>query len=116
MRMQLELQHTVSLSLNTPELDSCPAAALAVRALATAAYVQYRGLPVQSASADAVAPRDIKLANLSASLGLEKRVTLAVSAMQQYQVESRPHLAARLTEHILLLASKASQAFTSLMC
>lgn len=84
--MQLALNRTVSLSLAARELDTCPAAALAVRAVITRAYIAHRGLPMPDTSRHGVTEQGIKLTHMSEALQLDWRINAALQDMQAYQV------------------------------
>ena len=84
--MQLELDRTVSLTLQSRELDDCPAAKLAIRSLIMKMYIQYQGKARAKSSKMAVAPRDINLSDLSDKLDLDGRLSAMEDMLEQYQV------------------------------
>ena len=84
--LQLELDHTVSISLQGRELDDRPAARLALRGLIYKAYAQHTGMALQRVRPEAVSAHDILLSDLSDSLDLDGRFQRAVSKLQQYEV------------------------------
>ena len=72
--------------MNVRELNDCPAAKLALRGLLYKSYALYRGVDMQPTKPEAVAPQDIKLAELSATLDIDRHVKLVMGMLQQYEV------------------------------
>ena len=108
-KMQVELDHTVSLSLQIHELNTCASAKLAFQSLITKAYSLHRGVAVQPPRPGTTpAPRP-DMTNLTATLGLDGRMDSVVGMLQQYGVSNPQQKASSASFDFVLLHTKQVQ-------